>query len=337
VQKQDQKARSALAVSFFDASEDCVKVIGLGGDLLAMNANGVCILEIDDFEALRGRPWSEMWPEHSRSQVEAAVLKATRGEGSKFSADCPTAKGTPKTWDVVVWPVFGETGEPIEVMSISRDVTETRRLEEQRALFTRELAHRIKNTFAVVDGLIAMSSKADSRAKSFADTLRERIAGLGRAISYIAPPEFVGLPSERRSLLGLLDVLLRPYGATEGAQRNIQVAGDDVSVGPEATTTLALVFNELATNALKYGGLGTPDGQLNIQTVANGSQISIVWTETGAVAGMSKMAPPDGRIGFGATLLERAIVRQLGGSLVRDWTGAGLVVRMTLPLARLAG
>lgn len=333
MQHEDLLAKSALAVSFFDASEDCVKVIGLNGELLAMNANGICLLEIDDFESLRGGDWADMWPAEIRGIVTDAVARAGRGEGVRFAADCPTAKGTPKSWEVVVWPVFGDGGEPAQLMSISRDVTETKRLEEQRALFTRELSHRIKNTFAVVDGLIALSARSAGEARSFASTLRERLAGLGRAISYMAPPEFVGLAREQRSILGLLEALLGPYGAADGPDQQIFIAGDDAPIGPEATTTFALIFNELATNALKYGGLSAPGRRVNVTCVVASGSFRVEWAEPVLPDGQPHASGADG---FGTALLEKAIVRQLGGSLSREWTPEGLVICMTAPLDRIA-
>ncbi len=222
-----------MASSFFDASTDCVKVIGLDGDLLAMNANGVCLMEIEDFESLRGRPWAGFWPPAAQHLIQTALTEARAGRGSRFTADCPTAAGTPKSWEVVVWPVLDDQGLPAQVISISRDVTAQQRAEQQRQLFTRELAHRMKNTFAVVDGVIALSSRSAGEARTFVDALRQRLLGLGRAIAYMAPPEFTSLEvAAERSVHGLLQVLLGPYGALEGSERQIFLTGDDIAGRP---------------------------------------------------------------------------------------------------------
>lgn len=324
----------ALAASFFDASEDCVKVVGLDGSLQAMNANGICLMEIADFDALRGKPWESLWPESARGEIEAAVAKAKRGQGSKFTADCPTAAGTPKSWEVVVWPVLDQQGQPQQIISISRDITERRLADEERALFTRELAHRIKNMFAVVDGVISLSSRGVAEAKPTIDALRSRLHSLGRAIAYVSPPELLGREGRTdHTILGLLRVLLEPYGGGEGSDRRVFVTGDDTAIGKGATTSMALIINELATNAMKYGGLQGAVGRVEVTVVVDGTDVHIVWREHGAAPSGSQAAKLSG---FGSVLLENAVVRQLAGRYTREWVDNGLVVDMVFPAERIA-
>jgi two-component sensor histidine kinase len=323
-----------LGASLFDASEDCVKIVDLDGRLLAMNANGICLMEIDDFERLRGAPWQSLWPEQHGATIATAVAEAAAGRGSKFVADCPTAKGDPRSWEVVVWPVLDADRRPVRLVSISRDVTERLRIENERALLARELTHRIKNMFSVVDGVIALSVRTVDEAKPFAEALRRRLAGLGRAIAFVTPQETpereAGGP---RSLQGLLGVVLEPYGKMTGDGRQITVEGDDPPVAVSAITPLALVINELATNAMKYGALRAADGQIDLRIAVADDMLSMRWTEHGVA---SRPPPINKSDGFGSVLLDNAVVRQLGGSLSRDWA-QGLVVDIRVPLARITG
>jgi two-component sensor histidine kinase len=331
----DQPALGAMAASFFDASEDCVKVIGLDGRLLAMNLNGVCLLEIDDFEQFRGLPWVDLWPGPVRQTVLDAMGVALAGKGVNFAADCPTAKGTAKSWDVAVWPVLDKAGAPIQLISISRDVTEQRRTDEERALSTRELAHRIKNMFAVVDGVISLSARAAVESKSFADALRGRIYDLGRAIAYVAPSEAIaGETSESRTLQGLLHLLLGPYGDLEGPNRRIRIVGDDVPVGSSSTTSLALILNELATNAMKYGALGDRGGRIDIALTIEADVLNVSWVETVEID--PSITQGIDHMGFGSVLLEKAVGRQLGGQYRREWAPEGITITMHFSIARLS-
>lgn len=328
-------SHGALAASFFDASEDCVKIVSLEGDLLAMNANGVCLMEIDDFEALRGQPWTSLWPEAEREAIQAAVAQANGGRGSKFVADCPTGGGTLKSWEVVVWPVLDERGQPREIISISRDITERRRAEEERNLFTRELAHRIKNMFAVVDGVISLSARGAAEARPTIDALRARLHGLGRAIAYVSPPELLGREAQTdHTVLGLLRVLLEPYGGAEGPEQRVFISGGDAPIGKGATTSIALVVHELATNAMKYGSLSTSAGHVDVQVIVHPNTVQMIWREHGSprMAG----APSVELKGFGSVLVENAVTRQLAGQYTRDWRAEGLVVDMTFPADRLS-
>ena len=119
--------------SLLDGSPDCVKVLDLDGRLLQMNAPGVCLMEIDDFGLVRGQEWSALWPAEARQDIERAVAAARKGDGYSFQAFCPTAKGTPRWWDVMVSPIRGWANGPVvRLLSVSRDVTERKHTEDAR-------------------------------------------------------------------------------------------------------------------------------------------------------------------------------------------------------------
>ena len=126
-----REAAEALRVSekfssaVLESSPDCMKVLDGAGRLQFMNANGACLLEIDDFANFRGQPWWNLWPETSEATVRDAVERASCGETVHFQMFGPTVKGTPKWWDVMVAPVAGKNGEDRAptLISVARDVT----------------------------------------------------------------------------------------------------------------------------------------------------------------------------------------------------------------------
>ena len=107
----------------FESSPDCVKIIDLGGNVLAMNRNGMCSMEIDDFTTVCGKPWLSLWSGEARSAVSSSIAQAIAGGTGHFSAFGATVKGTPKWWDVIVTPVRDQQGEIVKLLSVSRDVT----------------------------------------------------------------------------------------------------------------------------------------------------------------------------------------------------------------------
>ncbi|XGV98540.1 MAG: PAS domain S-box protein [Leptolyngbya sp. BL-A-14] len=127
-----------------DSSSDCIKLLNLNGQLLYMNTGGLCLLEIDDFTPYVNAAWSEFWPLTDRQVVEDAIAVAKTGEAGRFQGFCPTAKGTPKWWDVVVTPILDAEGRAIQLLATSRDITERRqseiRLQESEARL--KLAHK---------------------------------------------------------------------------------------------------------------------------------------------------------------------------------------------------
>jgi hypothetical protein len=110
----------------------------------------------------------------------------------------------------------------------------------------------------------------------------------------------------------------------------VTLKGDDAAIGQSALTSVAMVLNELATNAFKYGAMRDTCGQLTITLVRQETHLLIDWCETG-VPGLTGSEPA----GFGTTLLDRTIHAQLSGKIQREWTSDGLDVHMTIPLASL--
>ena len=108
-----------------ESSPDCLKVIDGEGRLVFMNSNGLCAMEIDDFAAVKQKRWWDMWGDENRDIVKAAVAQALGGKMAYFQALNPTAKGTPKWWDVIVSPVLEDSGKKVShIISVSRDITE---------------------------------------------------------------------------------------------------------------------------------------------------------------------------------------------------------------------
>ena len=118
---------ATLGHQLFEASPDCVKLLDGQGHIVAMNRNGLRALELDGIEAVRGQPWSALWPEGSRAEVEAAMAAARSTGIGRLRAPCPTAAGTVKWWEVTVSRV-GRDG----LLANSRDITGQVRAEAER-------------------------------------------------------------------------------------------------------------------------------------------------------------------------------------------------------------
>ncbi|WP_295513803.1 PAS domain-containing sensor histidine kinase [uncultured Pseudomonas sp.] len=134
----------AFKRSVMVCSVDCIKLIDLEGRLEYMNPGGLVVMEIDDFLPFQGRQWAELWPEEQRHAVLASIEAARHGGIGRFTGLAPTAKGTRRWWDVVVTPILGDDGLPLQFLSISRDVTETVHAREALDELNRNLEARIE-------------------------------------------------------------------------------------------------------------------------------------------------------------------------------------------------
>ncbi len=123
-------------------SPDCIKMLDSEGRLQFMNTNGICLLEIDDFKSVENTYWWDMWEPHNHQIIKDAVATAKTGEKIQLQLFSPTAKGTPKWWDVIVLPVQEDgTNEKLHrILSVSRDITE----QKQSELKEKELLARFQ-------------------------------------------------------------------------------------------------------------------------------------------------------------------------------------------------
>ncbi len=111
------------------SSADCIKVLDLDGRLQFMSEGGMWVMEIEDFGAIQGMWWPDFWHGDGHGQVLDAIDVARHGGTGRFQGFATTMKGSPRWWDVIVTAMLGSDGAPEKLLSISRDITATKKAE----------------------------------------------------------------------------------------------------------------------------------------------------------------------------------------------------------------
>ena len=135
-----QRGEAAFLRSVLASSGDCIKVLDLDANLTFMNETGRHLMEVSDFNALRGCNWTDFWQGKESAQAHAAVAAARAGGVGHFVALGSTMAGTPKWWDVQITPILGADGRPEKLLCVSRDISEARHTDERLALSEERLA-----------------------------------------------------------------------------------------------------------------------------------------------------------------------------------------------------
>ena len=228
--------------------------------------------------------------------------------------------------------VRDEQGEITRWFGTLTDIDELKRLEQGRELVSQELSHRIKNIFAVITALVALSARQYPEAKAFSASLRTRIAALARAHEFVRPHTETSKPTVGATTLhSFLSDLFKAYADETGAPR-VRITGDDAVFDDQAATSVALLFHELATNAAKYGALSEKGGMVALSTARDEDRFVLTWSESG---GPTLQGEPT-RTGFGSSLATLSVQGQLGGRLEREWRQEGLRVIVDLPATALS-
>ena len=227
-------------------------------------------------------------------------------------------------------PLRNDRGEIVRWIGTCTDIHQSKMMAEENEVLSRELSHRIKNIFAVINGLIGMSARTNPELRPMAAELQDRIAALGRAHEFARPHSEQSRPVSIESTLGgLLTEILAAYPAL--ADGRLTISGDDPEIDDRSATPIALVFHELATNSAKYGALSTLAGSVRIEIVRQDDTVSIRWIETDG----PELTGEPSETGFGTRLVQLAITQQLAGSIERHWLPAGLRVDMQVSASRL--
>lgn len=228
---------------------------------------------------------------------------------------------------------IGELNEVGDALVEASSTLQDRRKElerhaSEREVVAHELNHRIKNVFAVIAGIIALSARTHPEMKGLANELRQRITALARAHDFVNPKGVsVGGQTAPVTLKGLIAQLLDPYALA--GKPSFALSGDEVAVDDRSATPLALLFHELATNAVKYGALSRDGGRVEISVRQTRQQVTVIWKERGGPE-LTGAAQPSG---FGTRLTALAVESQLGGQVERLWEADGLRCHIAIPLS----
>lgn len=306
----DEAIDEAFVQSVLAASDDCIKILSLDGALAYMSEGGKRVMEVSDFNQLRGCPWPSFWAGASNADASAAVHAAREGRNYRFQGPANTAAGNPRWWDVQVTPIPGPDGQPARLLSVSRDITELKRAEEQQRLLALELNHRMKNMLAMVQAIASQTFRSGGEPAELKTALMDRLAALASAQDLLTDASRTGAP--------LKDIVARAFQA-HGHEAQATASGPDLELTSRCALALSLALHELATNAIKYGALSTDEGRVAVTWSVDGPAFALSWIETG---GPAVQAPT--RTGFGSGMIQRALSGYVGGTSVLTYAPEGV-------------
>lgn len=197
---------------------------------------------------------------------------------------------------------------------------------EMRETLRREMVHRVGNSLAVLASIYRACSRQAATKEELDDAFIGRVTAIGGAnrMAIFEAEEGLQLSALIRDALEVL-----PDGAAS------TIEAPDLTVGAEAVLPLSLVFYELATNGVKYGGLGD-GGQLNVSATVDedARAVSILWEERRPET-TARRGTGAAKEGFGSTLVRSMVERRLAGAMTREVSEAGFRCEMTIPLAQI--
>ncbi len=268
--------------------------------------------------------------ENSRLMGEGRPLFGQKRDGSRFMVE------------VGLRSFALDAGLTLAIVSDRSDRMRTADLEASEKVLMRELGHqeivaremghRVKNLLATMTALISLSARGARTPKEMEEKLRGRVV----AMSSVIDLAFKTTPSDSThgalSLDEIVRAVLAPFWEIGNETSRFTVSGPGLIVGERPAEVLALVFHELATNAMKYGSLRQAGGKLTIDWRIIDPSLELSWEEQSIEPDVSTTTSSKG---YGTVLVSRLVEGELEGSVTRDVTRLGWTTRLSIPIASL--
>ncbi|MBB4657579.1 HWE histidine kinase domain-containing protein [Parvularcula dongshanensis] len=230
-----------------------------------------------------------------------------------------------RRWLVNSKPLRAENDEIISVITTINDIEDRLRAEEAVLLVNTELRHRVKNLFAIIRSLVALTGRDETDVAALKTKLLGRIDALAAA-------HMLSVEEEDRELVDLAQIvraIVAPY------DRQLHLEGPAVQVPVRMVTPLGLILHELATNAAKYGAWAREGGDLTVSWRWEATDVSVLRLEWSERWARPVPVDPGSRAGFGTKLM-RSSALQLDGELTQRTDLYGLHTIFVFPCPEAA-
>lgn len=301
--------------------------------IFLMDADHQCLYMNAAAETLTGYTLAETQGRHLHD-----VIHHSRPDGSPYPAhECPIdgvspdnarAQGEETFIDkagrfipvaFTASAIRDDDGNPVGTIIEVQDITARKRAEEHQLLLINELNHRAKNLLSIIQGVGQQTFKGGRSLPEMLAAFEGRLGALAAAHNLLTESKWESA--------SLRQIIAQTIAAVSPGADRVAMAGTDILLSPKTAVSLAMAVHELATNALKYGGLSVPRGSVDIGWTIDDERLKLVWRERDGPA----VATPSSR-GFGTRMIERGLAAELQGSVTLEFAATGVVCRIDAPL-----
>lgn len=226
--------------------------------------------------------------------------------------------------------------QQLKAVQSARDIQAmTEKTVAEKNLLLQETKHRIKNSIARILAMARQTAIHSNSLEEFSTSFEARMQAMANAQDMLTESSW-----RRAALRDLLQAELNQVFGDRIPEEALD--GPNVEFGETAAQALGLTFHELATNAMKYGGVAEEGGTLSVtwQYEEDGNRVAIEWVEkrppdTGEAimadeTSLSEDSPPSS--GFGTRLIDASIRLELNGTIKRTFDTSASRIAISIPL-----
>ena len=222
-------------------------------------------------------------------------------------------------------PLHDENGQLIGAINVLVDISERKQAEAHQRMLLNELNHRVKNNMQMLHGLlqIAQRESKSAEAKAVLQDACQRVGAMAAA------QQFLYADSNPRGFAidEFLEAVCGSARQAFGKEIAIRIDAYQGHLSNDVSMPLALILNELLTNAAKHGINGRGTGEITVSMQRSDGQIILRVADDGP--GFEELDTGRRSSGLG---LVAGLARQLGGTFaVEQHAGAHCMIRFPEP------
>lgn len=277
-------------------------------------------------EEVLGQDFNFLLARNANAEVLKQIELEFEGETDSSPEILSHRKDGSEFWGgLFINPVRDEDGKIVQHFISVVDLTKHKNEQIQSKMLINELNHRVKNTLSTVQSIVWQALRTFTDPKQLHVSIEARLLALSRSHDL--------LTREKWKSARLSDIVydaLEPFGVADGRAERIVIKGERVRFPPKAALALGIAFNELATNAVKYGAFSNAVGSIlidwSIEPSPQGDRLILYWRERDG----PKVSAPT-RKGFGTRMIEQGLALELEGTADLDYAPEGLICTMNFP------
>jgi PAS domain S-box-containing protein len=163
-----------------ETSQDAIVTKDLNGIITSWNKGAERVFGYASREVI-GKPISILIPPERHDEEPSILERIRRGQRIEHYETVRQRKdGTLIDISLSVSPLADARGVIVGASKIARDISEQKRAQMRQELLLREMGHRVKNAFTVVNGIVGMSARY-AKGQALVRDIQARLAALARA------------------------------------------------------------------------------------------------------------------------------------------------------------
>jgi two-component sensor histidine kinase len=211
-----------------------------------------------------------------------------------------------------------EGARPTRLLGTCLDITEREQAEQQlhdamamKDMLLRETHHRVKNSLQIISAMLSLQERMAGSAE-LRSSLNDAAARI-RTVASLHEQLHRAQSTTAVEISAYLSSLCKDLAATvDGSSIAVEFSGDTMWIANERAISIALIVNELTTNALKYA---YPEGHGIVRvscSMVGGDRLRVVVEDEGIGLPEDFDARQSESLGM---LMAQTMARQLGGEI----------------------